>query len=243
MGTLNALSILILDDEPLARERLRTLLSDCGTEPVAEFGEASSALDWLSHHPVDVALVDIRLPGMSGMEFARQLSERCLTPPALIFTTALDTHAVDAFELAATDYLLKPVRLERLRTALERAAGRRPVSGKRFTQFTVRSRDRVQLVPLEQARYLKAELKYVTLVTASGQEYLLDDSLIKLEEDLGPAALRIHRNCLVMRHAIVSVERIGTPPDDHWAVQLTDVAERLPVSRRQLAALRAAVGR
>lgn len=232
---MSALSVLILEDEPLARMRMRTLLSECGVYVSGESGDAIEAFEWLDKHQVDVVLVDIGLPGISGVSFARQLRERP-GAPAVIFTTAYDAYAVEAFEMEAVDYLLKPVRLERLRKALDRVAQTRE---QHFTHFTVRNRDQVMWVSVEDARYLKAEAKYVTLVTADGQEYLLDDTLVKLEEELGDLVLRIHRSCLIMRHAIVSMERIGEDSGE-WGVRLKDIDELLPVSRRQLPALRAA---
>ena len=231
---MSALTVLILEDEPLARMRMRSLLAECGVQVAGEAGDAIEAFEWLDKHQVDVVLVDIGLPGISGVSFARRLRERPAAP-AVIFTTAYDNHAIEAFEMEAVDYLLKPVRLERLRKALDRVAQTRE---QHFTHFTVRNREQVMWVPLEDARYLKAESKYVTLVVKDRHEYLLDDTLIKLEEDLGDIVVRIHRSCLIMRHAIVCMERIGGEAGE-WAVRLKDVDDPLPVSRRQLPGLRA----
>lgn len=233
---MSTLSVLILEDEPLARMRMRSLLTECGALVAGESGDAIEAFEWLDKHQVDVVMVDIGLPGISGVSFARRLRERPAAP-AVIFTTAYDNHAVEAFEMEAIDYLLKPVRLERLRKALDRVTQTRE---QHFTHFTVRNRDQLMWVAATDARYLKAEAKYVTLVTGDGHEYLLDDTLVKLEEDLGDLVVRIHRSCLIMRHAIVCMERVGGEAGD-WAVRLKDVPELLPVSRRQLPGLRAAL--
>ncbi|AXE29891.1 DNA-binding response regulator [Chromobacterium phragmitis] len=237
MGAVSGLRVLVVDDEALARERLRQLLADCGVADIHGLEDGRSALGWLEAHPVDVLLLDISMPDLDGMALARQLRQRTL-PPALVFTTAHDHFAVEAFELDAADYLLKPVRRERLEQALQKAQARR--EGKRAAGFTVRQRGRLLHVPLADARYLKAELKYVTLVTPNG-EYLLDDALVALEQRLGEEALRIHRNCLVMRHAVQELFRGEGGAEEHWLVRLRDIPTPLPVSRRQIHALRAAL--
>ncbi|VEB39887.1 Sensory transduction protein lytR [Chromobacterium violaceum] len=162
MGALSALRALVVDDEALACDRLRQLLADCGVEQVDCLADGQAALDWLARHPVDVLLLDISMPGLDGISLARQLRQQALAP-ALVFSTAHDHFAVEAFELDAADYLLKPVRRERLEQALRRALARR--QGQPQTSFTVRQRGRLLNVPFADARYLKAELKYVTLVT------------------------------------------------------------------------------
>jgi len=237
MGTVNGLRVLVVDDEPLARERMVGLVAQCGATTVATLGDAAAASHWLERQTVDVLLLDISMPGISGVELARRLRQLPLAPQ-LVFTTAHEQYAVDAFELDAADYLLKPVRLERLRQALEKAAircGKRPAIE---AHFTVRHRDRLLNIPFSDVRYLKAEQKYISLVTADG-EYLLDDSLVALEQRLGDSVLRIHRNCLVMRHALQALLRLGDAVDEQWGVRLRDIAQPLAVSRRQLPAIRA----
>ena len=188
------LDVLIVDDESLARLRLRSLLGDC-TRPraraLAEAADAPGALALLKNQKFDVALLDIHLPGMSGVELARQLRE-LPDPPPFIFITAHAEHAVDAFELEATDYLTKPVRLERLQAALQKvarlhqarqaaAAAAAPVG----PWLLISERGRVQRVPLGEVIYFKAELKYLTVRTASAT-YLLDDS----RAEIGRASCR-----------------------------------------------------
>jgi two-component system response regulator AlgR len=237
MGTVNGLRVLVVDDEPLARERLIGQVAQCGATTVAALGDAETASHWLARYSVEVLLLDISMPGISGVELARSLRQLPLVPQ-LVFTTAHEQYAVDAFELDAADYLLKPVRLERLHQALEKAAvrcGKRPAIE---AHFTVRHRDRLLNIPFSAVRYLKAEQKYISLVTSDG-EYLLDDSLVALEQRLGDSVLRIHRNCLVMRHALQELLRLGDGVEEQWGVRLRDIAQPLAVSRRQLSAIRA----
>jgi two-component system response regulator AlgR len=238
------LRILIVDDEAPARRRLRELLDDCaGALPLVIGGEAESgreALSVLGGAPADLVLSDIHMPDMDGIELARHLLKLPL-PPVLIFTTAYHEHAIAAFEVHAIDYLMKPVRVQRLLAALHKVPRLRPLSdakldrlpaaARRFLSVTERSR--VVLVPVEEVIYLKAELKYITIRTAE-REYLLEESLTKLEDEFGARFVRVHRNCLVSRDAIRGFERhVSAEGDAHWEVVLRDIPEALPVSRRQ----------
>lgn len=240
-----ALKILIVDDEALARARLRTLLADC-TSPAAsveaEAANAAQALAWLQHHRVDVALIDIHMPGADGLRLA-QLLRALPQPPAVVFVTAYAEHAVQAFELEAADYLTKPVRLERLQLSLqkiERKAqqARGPEPDFPEEVLVIQDRGRTERVPLSQVLYLKAELKYITVRTAD-RSYLLEGSLSELEDTYKVRFLRIHRNALIARRAVRSLEKYHDPLEgDGWAVRLNGVDELLLVSRRQLAAVR-----
>lgn len=248
------LRVLIVDDEPPARERLRELLSDCSGEVTTEVaGEAASGMQALALLPesgADLALVDIHMPGMSGIEFARHL-QVLEHPPAVVFVTAHDQYAVQAFEVNALDYLLKPVRIARLITALKKAAaGTRPgreqlaradPGPRRY--FSVAERGRVRLVPVEEVLFLKAELKYVTVRTRAS-EFLIEDSLGQLEHELAGTFLRVHRNCLVAKRLIRGVQRIKGDSDDaepHWAVIIEGHDDPITISRRQWAAVKALV--
>ncbi len=255
----DAISILIVDDEPVARSRLRELLADLAPEfPHRIIGEAANAPEALSQiemsHP-QIVLLDVQMPGMTGIELARHISARAAsgdTPrpmPLIIFVTAFDEFAVEAFEVRAIDYLLKPVRMQRLLDALKRAVTRLPsdqvqaidqlakATNTRRRHLSVHERGRVILVPLEQVIYLKAELKYITVRTRE-REFLIEESLTSLEEEFADRFVRIHRNALVARPSIAGFERV-TPTgeqdsgDPYWQVVLRDVSERLPVSRRQ----------
>jgi two-component system response regulator AlgR len=238
------LRILIVDDEAPARHRLRELLEDCAAVlPIAIVGEAQhgrEALELLQSAPADLVLTDIHMPDMDGIEFARHLL-KLPHPPVVIFTTAFHEHAVQAFEVNAVDYLMKPVRVQRLLSALQKVPKLKPVpleklshlptSARRFLSVTERSR--VVLVPLDEIVYLKAELKYITIRTAV-REYLLEESLTRLESEFGNRFVRVHRNCLVARDFIRGFERrVNDDGDAHWEVLLNGVPESLPVSRRQ----------
>lgn len=242
------LTVLIVDDEMLARARLRTLLEDCrapAAQVAAEAANAAQAMAWLQHHPVDVALLDIHMPGPDGLALAQTL--RTLPrPPALVFVTAHTEHAVQAFELEAVDYLTKPVRLERLQVALQkveritqRGQGLEPDLTEKAV--IIHERGRTERVPLSQVLYLKAELKYVTVRTAA-KSYILEGALSELEDKYSPQFMRIHRNALVARRAVRALEKhFDAEEGEGWAVRLNGVDELLSVSRRQLAAVRALI--
>ena len=238
------LRVMIVDDEAPARRRLRELLDDCtGALPLAIVGEAANgreAMEILHAVTSDLVLTDIHMPEMDGLELARHLL-KLQQPPVVIFTTAFHEHALQAFDVSAVDYLMKPVRMQRLLAALQKVPRLKPLSvakleelpasSRRFLSVTERSR--VVLVPIDEIIYLKAELKYITIRTAQ-REFLLEESLTKLEEEFGPRFIRVHRNCLVAREAIRGFERcVGDEGDAHWEVVLNGVTETLPVSRRQ----------
>jgi two-component system response regulator AlgR len=167
---------------------------------------------------------------MSGME----------NPPAIIFTTAFDAYAIKAFEVNAIDYLLKPIRLERLLTALGKTRAAPPVSREALDaaanqprrHLSVHERGKIHLVPIAEVLYLRAELKYVTVRTAE-REYLVEESLTTLEDEFTELFVRIHRNCLVARAAIAGFERNAEESESGWAVLIKATGEKLPVSRRQ----------
>ena len=249
---MTALRVVIVDDEEPARNRLRELLEDCRAElPHTIAGEAANGVEGLkavAAAGADVVLVDIQMPEMSGIEFARHLQvlER---PPAVIFVTAHDRYAVEAFEVNAVDYLTKPVRAARLLAALKKAAsGARLARGvlesidpapRRY--FSVAERGRVTLVPVSEVIYLRAELKYVTLRTRE-REHLVEESLQQLEREFGGVFVRIHRNCLVARRLIRGVEQgAETEGEIGWSVILEGCEEKLPVSRRQWAQVKSLV--
>ena len=241
------LSVMIVDDEAPARARLRDLLADIAAEVpnalVAEAANGQLAVEALKERVPDVMLVDIRMPKMDGIELARHVA-RLDRPPSVIFVTAYDDFAVQAFELNAIDYLVKPVRSERLAAALERvrtfAAGREhgvSASGQRRTHLCARIRGSLRLIPIEDVHYLQAEEKYVVVHHARGED-LIEESLKSLEEEFGERFVRIHRNCLVARHEIVELKRA---PDGHVQAVLRHGQAPLEVSRRCVSALRETV--
>ena len=242
------LRVLIVDDEALARSRLKSLLADCtapGALLVGEAANVAQALQCVAQQAVDVVLADIHMPGDDGLALAQRL--RALPqPPAVVFVTAYTEHALDAFELEALDYLTKPVRLERLQASLQKVErytqvnkGLEPDFANEF--LVIQERGRTERLPLSEVLYLKAELKYITVRTA-GRSYILEGSLNDLEGRHSSRFLRVHRNALVARQAVRSLERCNDPVEgDGWAVRLDRVSEPLFVSRRQLAAVRALV--
>ena len=243
------LSVLIVDDEPLARARLRSLLADCLDPPVRIAGEAANAaqaMESMRREKLDALLLDVHMPGMDGMGLAATLRADP-DAPAVIFVTAHAEHAVLAFELEATDYLTKPVRLSRLQTALAKIQRLRQ-AGQADTPampevLIIQDRGRTERVPLKEVLYLKAELKYVTVRTAA-RSYILDGSLSELEDRNPGWFVRVHRNALVARHAVRALERHVDPEEGEvWAVRLAGIDEVLGVSRRQLAVVREAIGR
>jgi two-component system response regulator AlgR len=246
---MSVLKVFIADDEEPARARLKELLADLAGElPTRVAGEAANGLQTIERLPESGAralLLDIQMPGMSGLEVARHLAQLA-DPPAVVFVTAHDRHAVEAFELNALDYLLKPVRATRLAEALRRAIAAGAPGRERLARaatsareyLSVVERSRIVLVPVREVLYFKAELKYVTLRTR-GAEHLIEEPLVALERELGDRFVRVHRNCLVARAAIRGFERAGGGDEEpHWNVVLEGLAERLPVSRRQWHAVR-----
>jgi two-component system, LytTR family, response regulator AlgR len=240
--------VLIVDDEPLARSRLRAILADCTAPKAVVAGEAAQAVEamaQLAHQPVDVVLLDIQMPGMDGLALAQQLAA-LPQPPAVVFVTAHATHALQAFDINALDYLTKPVRLERLQQALQKVERtikeiRRPEANFSENVLLIQDRGRTERVPLAEVLYLKAELKYVTVRT-SAREYVLDGSLSELEQRYSGYFLRVHRNALVAKSALRALERHVDPVEgEHWTVRLIGLDERMAVSRRQLAAVREAL--
>ena len=241
------LRIVIADDEAPARSRLRDLLSDCAQAvPLEVVGEAANGVEALAaanEHAPDVVLLDVRMPGMDGIEAAQHIT-KLDSPPSIIFATAYDTYAVKAFELNAIDYLLKPIRAARLQEALIKAA-RVPRAAPPKTEvlddmrraprsaLSSSERGKIHLIPVTDIVYLRAELKYVTVRTKS-REYLVEESLTRLEEEFGERFVRVHRSCLVARAAIRGFEKgIGDAGESHWQVLLTGADERIVVSRRQ----------
>lgn len=244
------LKIAIVDDEPLARMRIRTLLGQSATpsEVVGEFGESVSALMWLKEQDQagcspDLVVLDIQMPGLDGMVLAARLRD-LRRPPSVVFVTAHAEHALRAFDLAAADYLTKPVRLERLEASLERVRKLRAAEPAvdDTEVLVVQERGRVERIRLAEVLYFKAEQKQV-LVRTLHDSRLIDDSLTELEGRVGARFIRVHRNALVSRQAMKALERRADDPDggEAWAVQVLPTQEWLAVSRRQVSAVREAM--
>lgn len=235
--------ILIVDDEPPARERLRRLVAeieDC--EIVAEAGNGVEALQWCNQSPPDVVLLDVRMPGISGVEVAQHLNALA-EPPAVIFTTAYDEYALEAFESEAIGYLLKPVRKEKLARALRHASR---VSSTRLRQLAGHSHpaprrehicarlgEQLRLIPVQDIYYFLADQKYITVQHKAGAD-LIDESLKELSVEFSPEFVRVHRNALVAEKFIAAVERTA---DGQHQVRIRERDDLLQVSRRHSTAL------
>lgn len=238
--------VLVVDDEKLARERLGRMVATLdGYKVVAEAGCGDEAVQMAVKFEPDVVLLDVRMPGSDGMKAADQLSQLAY-PPAVIFCTAFGEHAIEAFDVNAAGYLLKPVRREALCDALHKV-GRvnkiqmqavagddaRPEQRAR-THISAKTHRGIELIPLTEVRFFLADHKYVTVRHEKG-EVLIDDTLRDLEDEFGERVVRIHRNALVMIDHLEGLERDST---GHYQVRMRGVAEKLDVSRRHVSGLR-----
>ena len=234
------LNILIADDEAPARNRMRDLLNDIeDVAVVAEAKNGKEAINLALQTKPDLMLLDIRMPVMDGIE-AAQHAQKIEPKPHIIFTTAFDAYAIKAFDLNAIDYLLKPIRLERLQAAINKAHALKPAQiaalkplQKTRTHMSIHERGRVLLVPIETIIYLRAELKYITVRTAE-REYLVEESLTNLEAEFGERFIRLHRNCLVAPPFIAGYEkRLNQDNEAQWVALLKGINETVTISRRQ----------
>ncbi len=237
------MNVLIVDDEQLARQRLRKLLAESGGYQV--IGEAETGEDALRKTQAanpDVVLMDIRMPGMDGIEAASYIN-RMDKPPAIIFTTAFSEHALKAFETHAIDYLLKPIKQSRLSAALDAAKRMNKAQLSKLREdetigarkkICVKSRGSLELIPVEEILYFKADQKYVTLRT-SDQEHLIEESLKLLEQEFSQQFIRIHRNALV---ALESLHGLLKNKEGQTCVNFNEVDDLLEISRRHLPEIR-----
>jgi len=236
------MNVLIVDDEQLARQRLRHMLSGMGEHVIGEAATGEQALQQTQNASPDVVLMDIRMPGMDGLEAAGYINQMD-NPPAIIFTTAYSDHALQAFETHAIDYLLKPIKRDRLVNAINAAKRLTRAQIQRLrnedlddmrSRICVKSRGSLELVPLEEIIYFKADQKYVTLKT-DDHEYLIEESLKALEQEFANRFVRIHRNALVSEEHIVGLSK---NEDGHQCILLNDTDDVLEISRRHLPAIR-----
>ncbi len=237
---MSVLKILIADDEAPARNRMRDLLTEIeNVTVVAEAKNGKEAIDLALQTKPDLLLLDIRMPLMDGIETA-QHAQKLEHKPHIIFTTAFDAYAIKAFDLNAIDYLLKPIRLDRLQTAINKAHALKPKQldalkplQKIRTHLSIHERGRVLLVPVETIIYLRAELKYITVRTAE-REYLVEESLTHLETEFNERFIRLHRNCLVAPAFIAGYEkRLNGDNEQQWVAILKGIPETVAISRRQ----------
>lgn len=232
------MQVLVVDDEPLARRRLIALLGEMdGFQLAGEAADGRAALRMAEATQVDIVLLDVRMPIMDGMEAAVGLN-RLAVPPAIIFCTAFEEHALGAFQVHAADYLIKPIRPERLRVALDKARHLRAATAGAGqagrTHIHAHVRGDLVLIAVDQVSHLQAQDRYVVVHHRHGQ-VLVEESLRGLETEFAPRFLRIHRNCLVARDHIHALERQA---DGRLLLRLTDLETTLEVSRRNAPALR-----
>lgn len=240
------MDILIVDDEALARQRLLRMVEKIdGFSVVAEADNAEDALVAITQHDPDIVLLDIRMPGRDGLSLAQDIAE-LEDAPAVIFCTAFDQYALDAFGTNAVGYLLKPVKAEQLLQVLEKAQklnkiqrvaaqkDNKPKSETQRTHITAKTRRGVELIPLDDVRYFLADHKYVTVYHRAG-EHLLDETLKELEEEFGARFVRVHRNSLVSVKHIEALERNA---QGQYQVRLADTELRPVISRRHVSDLK-----
>lgn len=236
--------VLIVDDEPPARQRLQRLLSELGDiEVVGEASNGEQAVRLAGELHPDVVLLDVRMPGMNGLEAARHMAVLA-EPPAVIFTTAYDAYAVEAFEAQAIGYLLKPVRTEKLSAALQRAVRLAATQLARVTagdparaartHVAARLGEQLRLIPVPEIYFFAADQKYTTVRHRAGSD-LIEDSLRALEEEFAAQFVRVHRNALVNVHSLAAIER---DTEGQYHVIVRDLGDRLAVSRRLAGELR-----
>jgi two-component system LytT family response regulator len=253
--TVGRLRAFLIDDEPLALKRLARMLQATGrVEVVGQSTDPAKGLAELAAEPVDVLFLDIHMPGLTGF----QVVERIPAGPAVVFTTAHDQHAVQAFEVNAADYLLKPVERARLDATLDRLAARRGAAPERdvsemlsrlaeqlrggafLDHVASKNRDRVQLIPVEEVTHLVARHRATYAVTAGG-EHMLDMTLLELERRLDPGRFfRTHRAMLVN---LACIAELHPDEDGHLVISLKDASRtEVPVSRDRVRALKERLG-
>lgn len=236
------MKVLIVDDEKLARDRISRMLADVdGYDVVGEAGHGMEAIEECQRTQPDVVLLDIRMPGMDGLEAARHLMQM-EEPPAVVFCTAYEEHAMEAFNVQAVGYLLKPVRREDLVNVLRSAkrankaqlAALMEQDGDRRSHISARTRRGIELIPIEEVRFFQADQKYVTVRHGEG-ELLIDETLRELEDEFGERFVRVHRNALVASRFIEGLER---DENGHFQIRMRGVDERVNISRRHLSSVR-----
>ncbi len=242
---MSVMKILIVDDEALARERLHEFVNELYSDiTITEASNGLQALKIINDDAPEIVLLDIRMPGMDGLEVARHTLQM-ESPPSIVFTTAYQEHAISAFDANAVDYLLKPIRRERLKIAIERASAvnyskltalteNKNIESKR-THVSTLVQGNLELIAVENIYYLKAEQKYVTAAWPGG-EILLDESLVSLESEFPDNFIRIHRNALIAKKYIAGLKKTS---DGLTLIQLKDMPVELAVSRRHLATVKA----
>lgn len=231
------LKILIVDDEKLARKRiddaLATLSAALPHDVVGHADNGQDALAMIDEEEPDVVLLDIQMPGMSGIELANTLAKRTRRP-AIVFLTAYNQYAMDAFDVQATDYLLKPVKEERLLVALQKAQAWKTGQSiqRQGTHIPAQYQGQKCMLDVRDIVAAQSHWKYIKLHVA-GKEYLSEWTLQRLEEEHSHLFCRIHRATLVNIHYVRTLEKQDND-DNKWNVAMRDMPEHFPISRRLL---------
>jgi two-component system response regulator AlgR len=230
------MDIVIVDDEPLARKRLCSMVTQCGYVVVAEAANGIEAIDAISAHDPEIVLLDIEMPGETGLEVAKKIAQ-LEAPPAIIFTTAYDQYALEAFDTAASSYLLKPVQQAQLEAALNKAKNitklqleflKTEQTSSQRQHITSKGHRGIELIGLEDIRYFMADQKYVMVISVNGK-VLIDETLKELEEEFSRQFIRAHRNSLVSIKHILGLDR---DRQGHYSLRIADINEKPIVSRR-----------
>ncbi len=230
------MDIVIVDDEPLARKRLCSMVTQCGYVVVAEAANGIEAIDAISTHDPEIVLLDIEMPGETGLEIAKKIAQ-LEAPPAIIFTTAYDQYALEAFDTAASSYLLKPVQQAQLEAALKKAKNitklqleflKTEQTSSQRQHITSKGHRGIELIALEDIRYFMADQKYVMVISVN-EKVLIDETLKELEEEFSRQFIRVHRNSLVSIQHILGLDR---DRQGHYSLRIADIDEKPIVSRR-----------
>ncbi len=230
------MDVVIVDDEPLARKRLHKMITECGHTVIAEAANGNEALDAVSTHDPAIILLDIEMPGETGLEAAKKIAELD-SPPAIIFTTAYDQYALEAFETSASSYLLKPVQQDQLNDALEKAKSitklqldslKDEETSSQRQHITSKGHRGIELIALEDIRYFMADQKYV-MVIGINERVLIDETLKELENEFSKQFIRVHRNSLVSIKHILGLNR---DRQGHYSLRIADIDDTPTVSRR-----------
>jgi two-component system response regulator AlgR len=230
------MDVVIVDDEPLARKRLCNMVVRCGYIVVAEAANGLEAINAISIHDPEIVLLDIEMPGETGLEVARRIAE-LEAPPAIIFTTAYDQYALEAFDTSASSYLLKPVQQTQLESALKKAMNVNKLQLEFFKAKQTSSQRRhiaskghrgIELIALEDIRYFMADQKYVLVIGVNGK-VLIDETLKELEEEFSRQFIRVHRNSLVSIKHILGLDR---NKQGHFSIRIANIEETPSISRR-----------